>query len=211
MRLAKTILLATLLAAAAAPAQTVNCVAAVVGGRIITLLDVEVAASFGLVPGPAVAAGGDPRPAALEALIDRKIVLDLAREARSVSKDDLALAVADLRRSLGDEAFRAKMAKFGLTVSDLEPYLEERLLCERALALRFSDAIPVSTSEVERHYRDIYVPEQTRLGAAVEPLDKVAPAIESRIRAERRAVQMAGWVRDLRKSADIQIRKDCLK
>jgi len=211
MTLAKRILFVLLIAAAAASAQTVNCIVAVVSGRIITLLDVDVAVAFGLAPGPAARAGGDPRLAVLEALIDRKIVLDMAREARSVSKDDLSLALADLRRSLGDEAFGAKLAKFGLTVPDLEPYLEERLLYERALALRFSDSIPVSTSEVERHYRDIYVPDQTRLGVAAEPLDKVAPAIESRIRAERRAVQMAGWVRDLRKGADIQIRRDCLK
>lgn len=207
----KRIVLFTFLAAAAGLAQTINCVVAVVNGEIITLLDVEVAAEFGLGHGPAVAEGTDPRLAALDALIDRKIVLDLAREARGVGEDELAAAVEGLRRALGEEAFSAKLGKFGLRPADLEPYLGDRILCGRALALRFSQSIPVSVTEVERHYRDIYAPERARLGLEVEPLDRVADAIEAGIRDERRALQTAGWVRDLRKRADIQIRKDCLK
>jgi hypothetical protein len=211
MTIAKRILLFMLLAAAAGLAQTVNCVVAVVNGGIITLLDVEVTAEFGLGQDPAAEPGADPRMAALSALIDRKIVLDLAREVRDVNKDELAAAVAGLRQTLGEAAFAAKLGKFGLSSTDLEPYLQERILYDRALALRFSQSIPVSVTEVERHYRDIYVPEQARLGAAAEPLDRVAGAIESRIRDDRRTQQTAAWVRDLKSRAEIQIKKDCLK
>ncbi len=211
MRLAKRILLFLLLTASAGTAQTVNCVVAVVNGEMITLLDVEIAAEFGLGRDPAAENATDPRLAALETLIDRKIVLDLAREVRGVNKDELAAAVADLRQSVGEKAFDAKLAKFGLTPRDLEPYLESRILYDRALALRFSQSIPVSVTEVERHYRDIYVPDQARRGVAAEPLDRVAGTIQVRIRDERRAQQTSGWVRDLRKNADIQIKKDCLK
>jgi len=205
----KRILLITLLAAAAGPAQTVNCLVAVVNGNIITLLDVQVAAEFGL--GLAAAEGTDPRLAALEALIDRKVVLDMAREARGLSGEELDAALTGLRREWGDDAFAAKLAKFGLAEKDLEPFLEDRILYERALALRFSQTIPVSLTEVERHYRDSYVPEQTRLGKTAEPLERVADGIESRLREERRMKQTADWVRDLRKRADIQLKKDCLK
>ena len=208
--MAKRILLLTLLAAAAGLAQTVNCVVAVVNGEIITLLDVEVAAEFGLGRDRR-RAGRDPRLAALDALIDRKVVLDLAREARGVSGEELDAALADLRRVVGEDAFAAKLRQVRPREKDLDAYLEDRILYERALALRFSQSIPVSLTEVERHYRDIYVPEQTRLGLAAEPLDRVAEPIESRIRDERRTKQMGDWVRDLRKRADIQIKKDCLK
>jgi len=200
-----------LTAVAAAPAQTVSCVAAIVNGQIITRLDVEITAAFGLAGPAGEAQGGDVRQAALDALIDQKIVLDLAREARTVGKDEIAAAVADLRRALGEEGLRARLARFGLSTKDLEPYLEDRLLYERALALRFSQSIPVSVTEVERHYRDIYVPEQARLGVPAEPLDRVAGTIETVIRQARRAQQTALWVRDLRKTTEIQIRRDCLK
>ncbi|MGZ5496300.1 MAG: hypothetical protein ACXWFO_06050, partial [Candidatus Aminicenantales bacterium] len=84
----KRILLVTLLAAAAGLAQTVNCVVAVVNGEIITLLDVEVTTEFGLGQDPAAENTADARLAALEALIDRKVVLNLAREVRGINKDE---------------------------------------------------------------------------------------------------------------------------
>jgi hypothetical protein len=205
----KRILLATLLAASLLPAQTVNCLVAVVNGDIITLLDVQVVAEFGL--GHPAGEGEDPRLRALDALVERKIVLDLARENRGLTGEELDAALEDLGRSFGDTAFAAKLAKFGLRPTDLEPYLEERILFERALAVRFSAAIPVPLTEVERTYRDIYVPERGRLGLAVETFDKVAGGLETRIRDERLARQRADWVRDLRKRANIQIKKDCLK
>jgi hypothetical protein len=207
----KRIMLLILLVAAAGLAQTVNCLVAVVNGEIITLLDVEVAAEFGLGREVGGEPGRDPRLAALDALIDRKVVLDLAREARGLSGEELDAALTGLRRGLGDNAFAAKLAKFGLAEKDLEPFLEAGVLYERALALRFSQTIPVSLTEVERYYRDSYVPEQNRLGIAAETIERVADRIESLLREERRIKQTDDWVKNLRKRADIQLKKDCLK
>jgi len=211
MTILRKILLGALAASTLASAQTVNGIVAVVNGQIITRLDVEIVAAFGLGLEPGQDPGTDPRGAALETLIDQKIVLDLAREARSVSKADVEAARVELIRSLGEQAFGARLARFGLQPHDLDPYLEGRLLFERALALRFSSSIPVSLTEIERYYRDIYAPEQARAGATAEPLDKVSASIESRIRRDRRSAQTTAWVRDLRKSADIQLKKDHLK
>ena len=205
------IVMALLLVAAAASAQTVNCVAAIVNGRMITRLDVEIAAAFRLGGEPGEETVADPRLATLDALIDRKLVLDLAREARAVTKDELESARTELARTMGEEAFGKTLARFGLRPQDLDPYLEERLLFDQATGLRFSSSIPVSITEVERFYRDIYVPEQARAKLQAEPLDKVGALIEARIRGDRRAGQIDRWVRDLRKNADIQIKKDCLK
>ncbi len=199
------------LAAAAAPAQTVNCVVAVVDGGIITRLDVEVAAEFGLAGTAEAGPGTDPRLAALDALIERKIVLGLSRETRGVSGEELDAAVGELRRAAGEAAFGAKLAKYGLTAADLQPYLEERILFQRAVEMRFSQSIPVSMTEIERQYRDLYAPEQAQRGAPVEPLERVSDALEARIRGQRLAQQTVAWLRDLKTRADIQIRKDCLK
>jgi len=211
MKLQERIALALVVVAAAAAGQTVNCVTAVVNGQIITRLDVEIVAAFRLGGAAGEEPGADPRLAALDALIDRKLVLDLAREARSVTKDELDAARADLSRTLGDAAFGESLARFGLRPQDLDPYLQDRILFDQATGLRFSQSIPVSITEVERFYRDIYVPEQARANAAADPLDKVGATIEARIRGDRRASQIERWVRDLRKNADIQIKKDCLK
>jgi len=211
MTILRKILLGALAASTLASAQTVNGIVAVVNGQIITRLDVEIVAAFGLGVDAEREPGADLLRPALESLIDRKIVLDLAREARSVGKAEVEEARLDLNRTLGDRDFGAKLVRFGLRPQDLDPYLEDRILFDRALALRFSSSIPVSVTEVERHYRDIYVPERARAGAVAEPLDKVAGSIEARIRGDRRAAQTASWLRDLRRGAEIQIKKDCLK
>jgi hypothetical protein len=207
----KRIIVITLLAAAAGLAQTVNCIVAVVNGEIITLLDVEVTAEFGLGHEGAARTDRDPRLAALDALIDRKVVLDLTRQSGEAGREEIAEALADLRRGMGEEAFAAKLRKFGLIEKHVEPYLADRILFDKAMALRFSETIPVSLTEVEKHYRDTYVPEQARRGLAAEPIDRIAGQIESRMRDERRTKQMSDWVKDLRKRADIQLRGDCLK
>jgi hypothetical protein len=207
----KRITLFTLLAAVAATPQTVNSIVAVVNGEVITLLDVQITAEFGLAGGGPAGAGMDPLTFALEALIDRKIVLDLAKEVRNADPSEVDAAAAGLRRSVGEAAFAAKLAKFGLSADGLRPYLAERILFDKALAMRFGQGVPVSLTEIERYYRDIYVPEQTRLGRPVEPLELAGEAIEARLREGRRTQQMNDWVRDLRKRADIQIRKDRLK
>jgi hypothetical protein len=207
----KRIIVITLLAAAAGLAQTVDCIVAVVNGAIITRLDVEVTAEFGLGYETAAQSDRDPRLEALDALIDRKVVLDLTRQSGEAGGEEIAGALAELRRRMGEEAFGAKLRKFGLVEKHIETYLVDRILFDKAMALRFSPTIPVSLTDVERHYRDTYVPGQARRGLAAEPIDRVAGQIESRIRDERRTKQMSDWVKDLRKRADIQIRTDCLK
>lgn len=200
-----------LLGASILPAQTVNCLVAVVNGRAITLIDVQVVADFGLAPPSPEEIGKDPRFAALDALIDRAVVLDMTRDARSVDRGETTAALERIREELGESEFTRLLRVFGLHEKDLRPYVEERLLFERALALRFSRSLPVSQTEVERHYRDVYAPEQARLGMAPEPLSRVQSLLEARIREEALKRQTEGWIKDLRARSDIRINKDCLK
>lgn len=193
------------------PAQTVNCLVAVVNGHLITLVDVQVVAEFGLARRAAESPAKDPRLAALDALIDRKVVLDVTREARSVDREEAMAALDEVRRQLGEAEFGRRLRKFGLQEKDLRAYVEEALLFEKALALRFSRNLPVSHTDIERHYREIYVPEQARRGLEPEPLDRVSGILEALVRDRNLKKQMETWVRDLRSRADVRIKKDCLE
>lgn len=210
MKIAK-IIVFCLLGASVVPAQTVNCLVAVVNGHAITLVDVQVVAEFGLAPRGPEEAAKDPRFAALDALIDRKVVLDMAREVRSVDRDETTAALDQVRQGLGEDEFLRCLGKFGLHEKDLRPYVEEWLLFEKALALRFSRSLPVSQTEVEKHYREVYTPEQARLGLEPEPLGRVTGLLEARVREEALKKQTEAWIKDLRSRAEIRIKKDCLK
>jgi hypothetical protein len=196
---------------AAGSAQTVNCLVAVVNGQAVTLTDVQIVAEFGLFPRERDVPGQDPRFAALESILDRKVVLDMAREPGGVASEELGRALELLRESQTPEEFSRKLRKFGLRESDLFPFLEERILFDRAIALRFSQDVPVSRTEMEKYYREEYVPEHTRAGVAAPPLEDVATIVQTRVRERTRARQVTDWIQNLRSRAEIRIKKDCLK
>ncbi len=202
---------AALAAPAGAGAQTVDCLAAVVNGQPVTLTEVGIAVDFGLYPRTLESAGAVSASAVLDALIDRKVVLEVARDPTPVEKAELDQALADLRRSLGEEVFAARLKAFGLRAADLLPYLESRIRYERAVASRFSVTIPVTRNDVERYYNDVYAPAERARGAEPPPVEDVRDLIEARLRESVRNAKVVEWVRNLRNQAEVKINADCLK
>ncbi len=205
------LLLAGLLSAGAGRAQTVNCLVAVVGGQPVTLTDVRIAQEFGLIDRTVPPASGDAALAALDSLIGQKLVLAMAREPGPGGAVDPDRALADLRAQFGPDAFAAKLRKFGLTEADLRPYLEERLRYERVVSARFAAPVPVSRGDVDKYYRDVYVPEQKTKGLEPGSFESVRADLETRLRAELRAAKIADWVRTIRAQSDVRVNRDCLK
>jgi hypothetical protein len=200
-------LLFGLAAVAPARAQTVDCLVAVVNGQPVTLADLRIAREFGL---PA-AAGSDGTPmAVLDALVDQKIVLEVAREPVAISGDDLNRALDALRNRLGSDAFEAKLRAFGLTEADLYPLLADQIRYDKVVSNRFSPAIPVLRGEAEQYYREVYVPERKARGLAPEEFEKARPEIESRLREKLKAKKVAEWVKSLRGQAEVRIDTSCL-
>jgi hypothetical protein len=191
--------------------QTVDCLVAVVGGQAVTLTDLEVAQEFGLFDGEVGGARGDQRLAVLDALIGQKVVLEMAREPVSIGQDEIAQALAALRDKLGAEAFRTKLRKLGMRESDLGPYIEERLRYGRAVSTRFATMAPVTRGDIEKFYREVYVPEQKGKGLEPDGLESVLSIIETRIRENVRARKVADWVRTLRSQSNVRVNRDCLK
>lgn len=194
-----------------ARAQTVNCLVAFVNGQALTLMDLEIAREFGLFEQQSAAGSGDARLAVLDALIDQKVILEVARESVTVRNDELSLALGVLREKLGPEAFQAKLRRFGLAEDDLRPYLADRIRFDRVVSARFATAIPVSQAEVEKFYREVYTPEQKAKGLEPDPIESVVSGLEARIRADLKMRKVAEWVRNARSQAEVRINRDCLK
>jgi hypothetical protein len=194
-----------LLGAASAGAQTV------VNRQPVTLTEVEIAVDFGLYPKQLEPAAAVSAAAVLDALIDRKVVLEVARDPSPIEKAELEQALADLRRSLGEEIFEARLKAFGLKAADLLPYLESRIRYERAVASRFSVTIPVTRNDVERFYSDVYAPAERARGMEPPPVDEVRDLIEARLKESVRNAKVSEWVRNLRNQAEVKINEDCLK
>ena len=126
--------------------QLLDRVLAVVGGQVILLSDVRLFLETGLVEASGAA---DPIPAALERLIERRLILDEA--ARFVVEDPLPGEVDARMRRIerqvgGAGALDAALAATGYTTRDLEQVVQDDLRIERYLALRFPP--PAQPSDV---------------------------------------------------------------
>ena len=205
------VVLGLLSAATSIPAQVVDCVAAVVAGRPVTLFDIRVAESFGLYAEETTGKSGAPRLLILDEIINQKAVLDLAREQVGPGPDEVEMAMAGLVARLGPETLERRLADLGLTEGDLGAVVAERVQYRKVLALRFSQPPAVSLREIEAYYQETFVPERRKQGATPEPMIDVLDRLEARIRDEKRAAQVTAWVRDVRGQTAVEFRPDCLK
>lgn len=192
----------------AAGAQVEDCVAAVVNTRVITRIDLRVAARFGLHSGDG---GAESLERLLDRLVEQKLVVDFARELAAPGGEEIAAAVRGLALTMGPEAFRKGLEEFGFEEADLRSYVEEELIFRKVIASRFTQGAPVTLKEIEAYYQDVYVPGEKREGNVPSPMIQVLDRIEARIQELKRKEQIAAWVGNLKAQADIRINGDCLK
>ena len=190
--------------------EVVDCVAAVVNGRAITLVDVRIAEGFGLVEADPAATIAARQRTVLERLIDRKVLIDFTRERAPADPDKVARELGRLLSRLGRDETVARLAAFGLSGEDLRPYVEEAVLSESIVSNRFSHGPAVSLREIEAYYAGAFVPGQAKLGRTAPPLIDVLDALEAELKAAKTESQIALWIQNLRKQADIEIRPGCL-
>jgi hypothetical protein len=186
--------------------QTVDCVAAVVNGQAITIVDLGIARRFGLRP----RIGADaPRSAVLEEIIGQKLVLSLAREHTPMAAAEVDAAMKELSLRVGPEGMTAGLAEFGLDEADLRPYVEDTLLYGKIIDVRFGQTTPVTLGEIEAYYRDVYTPAEKAAGREPEPLVRVLGVVEGRLREQKKIEGVEAWTKSLKAQADIRINKDC--
>jgi len=196
--------------AASPQIETVNCIAAVVNGRLITLMDVKIAESLGFFETGGIAEPRERRKAILEKLIDQKVVIEFARERAPIEPAKVDEARNNLVAALGREEARRRMAEFGLDGSDVLPYLEEKVLSETIIANRFGRSESVSLKEIEAYYGETYAPSRRKRGEETKPLIEVLDVLEAEIKKSKVEVQAGIWIKNLRQQSEIVIRTDCL-
>lgn len=186
-------------------------IVAVVNGRIITLVDVQVVEEFGLAEAASPAGSEAARREILEKLINQKVVLDLSRGLATPEPERMTAEIGLVKERLGEAGLRAALERFGFGESDLRPYLEEKLRVEAVIADRFSRSVAVSLGEIEARYESVYVPAESAAGRTPRPFLDVVDGLERGLKAEKIAAQSALWIQSLREQAEIEIRPDILK
>lgn len=189
--------------AVAARAQLIDRVLAVVNTQIITLSDVRVALRLGLVR---VAPGGDETGAALQQLVDRRL---LAAEVERYAQPEPAAAAINaalqaIRAPFRDAlAFEIEINRYGLSQEALRRFVRDTLRIEAYLAQRLASIRPASDEDLQRYYRE-HAGALSRDGA-LRPLTEIRDEVRALLLASEREAFIAELLAGLRRRADIQI------
>jgi hypothetical protein len=193
------------------PPQAVDCVAAYVNRRAITLTDIRILSAFRLGDAPAPA-GKAPTPGdVLQKAIDRHVVIELLRGNFPISRDDLDARLAGLKARFEPDEWRRLIDTFGITESGLASYLENILQYERMISIRFGQPPEVTVQEIEDYYARDYAPAQALSGLEPRPMSEVLGEIEERLRDRKREALISDWLHGLRAQAEIRINEECLQ
>jgi hypothetical protein len=191
--------------------QVVDCIAAEVNGKAITLTDVRILKTFAIGPEQLDNEAPATLRQALDEAIDRRVIIDLVQENIEVSKAEADELLIRWKERYDALQWQENLASFGLRESGLRPYLEEMIRFVKIIGLRFNEGVEVSLGEIEDYYREVYVPSERESGREPKPLTQALEEIETRIRREKAGGQAAVWVQSLRAQAEVRINDQCLE
>ena len=178
--------------------QLLDRIVARVNGVAITLTDVKAAVALGIAD--------PPEAAAIQQLVDRQLVLgEVARFLPpEPSPAAIAAEAATLTTSAG-ERLPDIVASTGIDEARIREIARENLRIQAYINQRFGVDVQLTEEEVAQYYR--IRPEEFTRGGALMPFTEAEPLARERASAERRAVTIAQWMRDLRARAAISLPK----
>lgn len=200
------------LAVAAASAQVVDRMVAVVNKRVImqSELDQETRLECLLQNKPIHQLASTERAATLERLIDRSLLeQQISKQADlDPDSDELKNALNDVRKQIPlattEDGWKALLASYGLTEQDVTDHLASQMRVMRFVDLRFRGLVRVDKTAVEGYYQEKFVPEIRQRGVPEPPLSEVSAKIEKILVEQRIDDMLSGWLESLRAQAHIQ-------
>jgi hypothetical protein len=194
------VLAGVLLSASLARAEIIDRILAVVDGAIIMQSDVVIAVRLAMVP---ASSAGDPIPPALDALIERRLIL--AEVDRYAPPDPPEVEVdrhlTEIRTRAGAK-FDPALVECGVSLEQLRRQVRDDLRIESYLLQRFGSMQP-SDEEILAYYRDHQVA-YTKNGVVL-PLNDVREAVRAEIITDRRNATIRDWVAGLRRRANVNV------
>ena len=201
MRRVRRALLALILtAAAAASAEVIDRVMAIVDGHLITLSDVRRAMTLHLVDRDGAPAG---EAVALERLIDRMLILQEVERYAPPEPERAALdkQVSDVERRLGNGNLVSALSDVDASEAWLRQWVRDDLRMRAYIDQRFAGAAEPTDDELENYFRQ-HPDEFTRNGQEMNEASARQIA-RTRVMATRRQVLVDDWLTGLRRRATI--------
>jgi peptidyl-prolyl cis-trans isomerase SurA len=206
------------LLAGASLAVIIDRIVVTVGTQAITASELELTirltALLNQVPADFSAAN---RRKTIERLIEQRIVLkelDFSKFPRpSVQQVEPRLkSIIDLLFGGKQDAYRAALAKYGVSEEDLRHYLLWQMTFFGFIDFRFRPGIQVTEAEIEDYFKSRILPlaQKASPGKTIA-IEEYHDRIERILMARREEVEMQGWLAEARKRTKIDYRDEHLK
>lgn len=197
------------LVASASGGQIVDRVVRNVNGHVVLQSDWEQEVAF-----EALSNARDPdsftsaeRAAALDRLIDQELLREQLRPSLPASAAQVAARVVEVRKlhpdCPTDDAWQAKLQRYGLTQSSLEKRLSDQIQLMRLVEDRLRPSIQIDQQAVEAYYHDRLLPEMKRAGSQTTALTEVFGQIKDLLAEQKMNELLSGWLASLRSESHI--------
>ncbi|MCU1286823.1 MAG: hypothetical protein JWO13_3173 [Acidobacteriales bacterium] len=152
--------------------------------------------------------------AVLERLIDRVLISEsIARiQVAHATPEQVKMQIAEMRKQFpaaqgqSDDAWRKTLSEYGFSEEDLAQIVAEQLDVLRFVDIRFRPSVQVAPEEIEKYYRETFVPELKKSGSeiAIPPLKEVEARIHALLTEQKVNGMLNSWVQSLRTQSNIQ-------
>jgi parvulin-like peptidyl-prolyl isomerase len=196
--------------------EVLDRIVATVNGHVILQSDWEDAIRY-----EAFIAGHQPddlsgvdRKAVLDRLIDQELLREQmhASDFPQAADDEVAKRIAEVRKqypdATTDEAWRAVLARYGLTEAGLKERVGLQLNLMRLVDARLRPNVNIDGKSIESYYNQELLPELRQSGAKDVPLADVSGKIKELLTEQKVNQLLVAWLQNLRSGSQISTAPD---
>lgn len=200
-------LLFLLLLAVPAGAVTVDRIAAVVDGQVITVSEISQMVEIRFFPRRATGEE-EHRREVLDGLIAQALRFrDVERfGAQEISPDLIEARFLEIqRRFRSEEEFAAALARAELAADEVRALVRRQLQVEAYIQERFAPMVFVTSDEIEQYYGSTWAPARRERGLSVPPLAQVREEVRAAVQSTRLEDEIDRWTAQLRARANVDV------
>jgi hypothetical protein len=190
-----------------AGAVTVDRIAAVIDGQVLTVSEIGQMVEIRFFPRLA-SDDDDHRREVLDALIAQALrYRDVERfGAQDISADTIEGRLLEIRRRFASDAdFGAALTRAELTLDEVRALAKRQLQVEAYIQERFAPLVLVTNEEIADYHATTWSRARRERGLPVLPLSEVREEVRSAVRSSRLQTEIAKWTAQLRARANVDV------
>jgi hypothetical protein len=190
-----------------ASAVTVDRIAAIVDGQVLTVSEIAQMVEIRFYP-RAAQSEDDHRHNVLDGLIAQSLRYhDVERfGAQDISPDVIEARLLEIQHRFPTEAeFLAAAARAELAVDEIRALVKRQLQVEAYIQERFAPLVFISNEDIDAYYRGAWSQQRRERGLAIPSLESVRDEVRTAVRASRVEEEIGKWTTQLRARANVDV------